>query len=159
MNKNYQILQKLKKFPFGLWLFGRVICFKAPFFSTIMPQLIRLDLGFGEAKIKKCRRVENHLGTVHAIAIANLCEFIGGTTLEVSLPSTHRWIPKSMNIKYLAKANSDLVAKTNLDLSNWPESGSYNVHVDVLDSARVTVVTADIEMHVSLKKKQLEKPR
>ena len=136
----------------GLWIFSRIICIKAPYFSTIKPTFKKLELGYGEAVIKKRRAVQNHIGTVHAIAMANLCEYVAGTTLEITLPGTHRWIPKSMNIKYLAKANSDLVAKTTLDQSSWPSSGSYNVHVDVLDKANVVVVTADIEMYVSLKK-------
>ncbi len=153
MNKSYQMLEKLKKWPCGLWLFSRAICFRAPYFSTIRPTFTKLENGIGEARLKKRRAVQNHIGTVHAIAMANLCEFVAGASLEVFLPATHRWIPKGMQIKYLAKANSDLVGKTVLKLDSWPDSGSYFVKVDVYDREDKVVVTADIEMHVSLNKK------
>lgn len=142
----------MKKWPCGLWLFSKVICFIAPYFGSIRPVFTKLEQGYGEAKIKKRWRVQNHIGTVHAIAMANLCEFVAGTTLEISLPTSHRWIPKSMNINYLAKAQSHLVAKTKLPGENWPDAGSYIVHVDVIDNNQQVVVTADIEMYVSKKK-------
>src|SRR4051812_4461416 len=110
MNKNAKLLERFKKYPKGLWLFSRAICFQAPYFSTVKPTFTQLEAGYGEAVVKKRRSVQNHLGTVHAIAIANLCEFVGGATLEISLPSTHRWIPKSMQINYLAKAETDVRA-------------------------------------------------
>jgi acyl-coenzyme A thioesterase PaaI-like protein len=152
MNKNYLLLQKMKKWPCGLWLFSKAICFQAPYFSTIKPKFTKLERGVGEAVLHKRRAVQNHIGTVHAIAMANLCEFVGGATLEISLPPTHRWIPKGMNIQYLAKAETDLVAQTRFPLDKWPDSGSFPVHIDVIDKNGKVVVVADIEMHVSLKK-------
>ncbi len=143
---------KFKKIPCGLWFFTRVLCFKAPYFSSIHPRFLLLESGKGEATIPKRRSVQNHLGTVHAIAIANLCELVAGTTLEVTLPNTHRWIPKSMKINYIAKANSDVRATTNISEQNWPEAGSKNVLVEVFDSANKLVVNAEIEMYISKKK-------
>lgn len=152
MNKTAALLAKFKKFPGGLWLFSRALCFRAPYFSTIRPTFTLLEPGRGEAKFKKRRAVQNHLGTVHAIAIANLCELVAGVTLEISLPSSHRWIPKSMKINYLAKASSDVRAKTSITLGAFPDSGSVNMLVEVLDEADVKVVTAEIEMYISKRK-------
>jgi acyl-coenzyme A thioesterase PaaI-like protein len=147
-----EILEKMKKIPFGLKAFSRIICLKAPYFSTIKPEFLRLEPGYGEARIEKRRAVTNHLGTVHAIATANLCEFVAGMTVEVSIPKTHRWIPSSMKIDYLKKADSDLIAKTMIPITVWPDAGTITVHVDVYDRKNTKVVQADIEMHVSLKK-------
>lgn len=152
MNSTAALLAKFKKMPFGLRLFTRAICFKAPYFASIRPVFTRLEAGHGEARMTKRRSVQNHLGTVHAIAMGNLCELVAGTTLEISIPKTHRWIPKSMNIKYLAKAQTNVRATTTIDLSSWPEGGSKNVFVEVFDTAGQLVVTADIEMYVSRKK-------
>lgn len=152
MNKSLQILEKFKKLPCGLWLFTRLLCFKAPYFSSIRPTFTALGSGYGEAKLPKRRAVQNHIGTVHAIAAANLCELVAGTTLEVTVPTTHRWIPKSMKINYIAKATSDLIAKTKIDSNDWPDSGSKNVFVEVFDTKNNIVVSADIEMHISRKK-------
>jgi hypothetical protein len=149
MNKSAILLNRFKKLPFGLWLFSRVLCFKAPYFSSVRPTFTVLEPGKGEAVIRKRRAVQNHLGTVHAIAIANLCEFVAGVTMEVTLPNSHRWIPKSMKINYLAKAGSDVFAKTTIALGALPDSGSVSVLVDVLDVENVKVVTAEIEMYLS----------
>ncbi|RZA12234.1 MAG: DUF4442 domain-containing protein, partial [Proteobacteria bacterium] len=119
----------------------------------ISPVFTRLEEGHGEARIRNKRAHHNHLGTVHAIAMANLCEFVGGVTLEISLPDSHRWIPKGMNIQYLKKAETDLIASTVFPLDTWPDSGSFTVHVDVRDAKEQVVCVADIEMHVSRKKK------
>jgi len=152
MNQTRLMLDQLKKIPFGLTLFSKAICFKAPYFGTISPVFTSLDSGKGEATIRKRRALQNHLGTVHAIAMANLCEFVGGVTLEVSLPDSHRWIPKGMNIQYRKKAETDLVARTTFPLDAWPDSGSFIVHVDIFDRNEQVVCDADIEMYVSRKK-------
>ena len=152
MSKSALLLLRFKKLPFGLWLFSRFVCLKAPYFSSIHPIFTLLEPGKGEAVIKKRRAIQNHIGSIHAIAMANLCELVAGTTLEITLPSTHRWIPKSMKIDYLAKANSDVLAKTTIAINSFPESGSINVAVEVLDKAQTRVVTAEIEMYVSRRK-------
>lgn len=152
MNKTARLLDKFKRLPMGLWLFSRALCFKAPYFSTIRPTFTHLEPGFGEARMRKRRAVENHLGTVHAIAMANLCELVAGTTLEVTIPNTHRWIPKSMKINYVAKATTDVRAKTKISISDWPEAASKNILVEVFDKADRVVASAEIEMYVSKKK-------
>lgn len=152
MNKNAILLDKFKKLPLGLWLFSKAICFKAPYFGSIRPTFTVLENGKAEATLKKRRAVQNHLGTVHAIAIANLCEFVAGTTLEVLTPNTHRWIPKSMKINYLAKATTDLTAKANVNIQNWPDAANEIILVEVFDTKNTLVVNAEIEMYISKKK-------
>jgi acyl-coenzyme A thioesterase PaaI-like protein len=151
MNRTAALLDKFKRLPCGLWLFSRVVCFKAPYFSTIRPRFTVLEPGHGEATFRKRRSVQNHLGTVHAIALANLCELVAGTTLEVTLPATHRWIPKSMKINYIAKAGSDVRAVTKIESPSWPDAGSLNVLVEVFDRAGKLVTSAEIEMYISKK--------
>lgn len=152
MNKSAKLLEKFKRYPFGLWLFTKALCVKAPYFSSIQPTFTVLEPGRGEACFRNRKAVQNHLGTVHAIAMANLCELVGGTTLEMTLPNTHRWIPKAMKINYLAKATSDLRATTTILFQDWPDAGSKNVVVEVFDRENKMVVNAEIEMYISRKK-------
>lgn len=153
MNKYAALLKKFKQLPCGLWIFSRVLCWKAPYFASIRPTFVALEPGYGEAVFRKRRAVQNHLGTVHAIAMANLCELVAGTTLEVTLPSTHRWIPKSMKIDYLAKATTDITAKTRIELNDLADQPfSLSVPVEVFDRQGKKVVFADIEMYITKKK-------
>src|SRR5688572_2966800 len=114
MNSSARLLEAFKRWPGGLWLFSRALWIRAPYFATIRPTFTVLEPGRGEARFTKRRRVTNHLGFIHAIAMANLCELVAGTTLEITLPASHRWIPRSMNIQYLAKAASSVRAKTEI---------------------------------------------
>lgn len=95
---------KLAGKPGGKWIFSKLICFKAPYFSSIKPRIVELRANRGEATIAHRRSVTNHIGTVHAIALCNLAEFIGGLTCDVSIPVSMRWIPKGMTVEYLKKA-------------------------------------------------------
>lgn len=60
MNSTAKILAKIKKWPMGLWIFSKIICFKAPYFSSISPVFTFLEPGRGEARLKKKRKVQNH---------------------------------------------------------------------------------------------------
>lgn len=98
------LFRRCSRWRGGRWLFTRLICLKAPYFSSITPHIAVLEPGRGVATLRHRRAVTNHIGTVHAIALCNLAELIGGLTCEVSLPATMRWIPKGMTVAYLKKA-------------------------------------------------------
>lgn len=136
----------------GRWLFSRLVCLKAPYFGSIRPVFEVLEPGRAVARIGKRRAVTNHLGTVHAIAMANLCELVAGTVTEVSIPASMRWIPRGMRIEYLGKAETDVRAEATFP--GLAESGSQDVvvPVEVLDAGGRRVVRADITMYVSVKR-------
>ncbi len=65
----------LKAIPCGLTLLSKVVSRVAPYFQTVNPIIQKLDADVCEAFIKKNKSVENHIGTVHVIAICNGLEF------------------------------------------------------------------------------------
>ncbi|SMF52535.1 hotdog fold domain-containing protein [Pseudobacteriovorax antillogorgiicola] len=146
-----KLYRKFKQWPLGAQLFSRIVCFKAPYFNSIHPVFETLEPGHAIVRVKKRRSVTNHIGTVHAIAMANAAELAGGTMMEASLPSSMRWIPKGMTIEYLKKAKTDITAETKLDVI--PDRGSQDVHVivEVKDINGELVSRADITMWVSEK--------
>ncbi|MDJ0709651.1 MAG: hotdog fold domain-containing protein [Woeseiaceae bacterium] len=141
--------RKLSGSAFGRWLFTRIVCFKAPYFGTISPIFDVLEPGRAVARIRKRRKVQNHIGTVHAIAMANLCELVAGTLTEVSIPADMRWIPRGMQINYVAKAETDIHAEASFPEIAGAEARDVVVPVRVMDGADNVVVTADITMYVS----------
>ena len=50
-----KIYRSLSRKPLGHWLFSRLICFKAPYFGSIGPRMVRLEPGRGEATIRHRR--------------------------------------------------------------------------------------------------------
>jgi acyl-coenzyme A thioesterase PaaI-like protein len=144
---------KLSGSAFGRWLFSRVVCIKAPYFGSIRPVFDVLEPGRAIARMRKRRAVTNHIGTVHAIAMANLCELVAGTMAEVSLPTSMRWIPRGMQIDYLDKAQTDLSATGTFPEINEGEAQDIVVPVAVTDGDGKVVVRADITMYVSPRSK------
>ena len=152
-NSNLKLWQKLSSKPGGKWLFSKLVCWKAPYFSTIRPHFDELRPGHCALTISNRRAVHNHIVTVHAIAMCNMAELAGGTMTEVTIPTTHRWIPKGMSVEYLKKAETDLRAEA--AFKTPPEFGAAEavaVTVNVTDAAGQLVFRAEISMWISPKK-------
>ncbi|MEO0974383.1 MAG: hotdog fold domain-containing protein, partial [Pseudomonadota bacterium] len=135
MSNTLTLWQRFESKPLGKWMFSRLVCHKAPYFGSIAPQFVALGPGRSEVTLAKRRAVLNHIGTVHAIAMCNLAELAGGTMTDVSIPRTHRWIPKGMRVEYLAKATTNLVAVAT-PAASWDDidAGDHDVRVEVRDT-------------------------
>ncbi|TAL39484.1 MAG: DUF4442 domain-containing protein [Spirochaetes bacterium] len=151
MSTALSIYRRMERLPLGKYFFSRILCLKAPYFGTIRPRFIELRPGYGEIGMKKRRRVLNHLGTVHALAMGNLCELVAGMTLDVTLPGALRWIPVSMNIEYLKLAKTALKAVCEIPSASVSMPGDHTVQVSVTDTSGTKVVRAAITMRVSTK--------
>jgi acyl-coenzyme A thioesterase PaaI-like protein len=112
--------------------------------------LVELRAGYCEATVRKHRAVHNHIGTVHAIAICNLAELTAGLVTDVTIPATHRWIPKGMSVQYLKRAATNLRAVATVDThADLTAPASLPVRVEVTDTAGTVVVTAEIAMWIT----------
>ena len=126
---------------------------RAPYFGTIRPRFLDLEPKLCRVTMKKRRAVENHIGTVHALAMGNLAELAAGMVSEVSVPDSMRWLPRGMTIEYLRKAESDVTATARLDKSEWSGAAeNVAVPVSIVDATGTEVVRAVITMYVSPKK-------
>jgi acyl-coenzyme A thioesterase PaaI-like protein len=143
---------RLQRSAFGRWLFARTVCRRAPYFGTIRPRFIDLQPKLCRVALRKRRAVENHIGTVHALAMGNLCELAAGMCTEVTIPTSMRWIPRGMTIEYRAKAQTDVQATARLDKTEWTGAENVAVPVSVTDVNGKEVVRAVISMYVSPRK-------
>ncbi|UTV29477.1 hotdog fold domain-containing protein [Photobacterium atrarenae] len=150
MRKNLKIYQRLAKLPFGQQIFTFIVCWVAPYFASIKPQIHELKPGLAKVRIKKRRRVTNHINTVHAIAMCNMAELAAGMMTDVSVPVKSRWIPVGMTVAYLKKATTDLTATALGEAIDWTTEGDKNVPVEVRDTAGNLVFRAEITMNVRL---------
>lgn len=141
--------QRLGSNPLGRWLFSRIICWRAPYFSSIRPTVLRLERGIAIARMDQRRAVQNHIGTVHAIAVCNLVELVAGLGTDASIPKSMRWLPKGMNVAYVRKATGRLTAMASIPEVRPDESQDLVVAVDVRDEADATVVRAEVTMWVT----------
>ena len=153
VNSALELWQRCERLPFGRWFFSRIVCWKAPYFGTISPLFAELRPGLARVSMKKRRGVQNHIGTVHAIAMCNLAEIAAGTLTEISIPAAMRWLPKGMQVEYLKKAESGVEATAVLAKVEEGPGREVPVTVEIRDAAGVIVCRAVITMWVSPRKK------
>ena len=152
MTKPYilRTYEKALRFPFGRQFFSAYAARKAPYFRTIRPLVQKLEPNHCEILLRKRRSVENHIHTVHVIAIANGLEMAMGFLAEASIPKHLRWIPKGMDLSYPAKADSDLVCTATTDPADW-KPGDLSVTVTAKRRDGTAVVEGTIHLWISEK--------
>jgi acyl-coenzyme A thioesterase PaaI-like protein len=143
MSNNLALFQQL-----GAEKFSSAIGGVAPYFATIEPQFVDLRPGFAEVRIRNQRKVHNHIGTVHAIALCNGAELVAGTCTDVSIPAGARWLPVGMSVKYLAKAKTDVRVVTEAESVDWSVAGNVDVPVAAYDTEGTKVFSAVITMNI-----------
>jgi acyl-coenzyme A thioesterase PaaI-like protein len=148
------LFRRFSAWPAGRWLFSRAVCWKAPYFASIAPRVERLDAGHCEVRLRDRRRVHNHIGTVHAIALCNAAELAAGLMTEATLPPRMRWIPKGMQVNYLKKAVGTQRVIAEPEFAPGASDSGYELPVSVraLDGSGDTTFTASVRMWVSPKR-------
>ena len=113
------LYERTTRLPQGRRVFSLLFSLKAPYFATVRPRFAALRPDYAELVVRKRRRVQNHIGTVHVIAICNGLEAAMGALAEVSIPAHKRWIPRGMEVSYTAKATSDITCIAETDRAQW----------------------------------------
>ena len=138
----------------GKRVFSIAFAQKAPYFATIHPRVTELGPNHCEVVIPKRRSVQNHIGTVHAIAMCNGLEMAMGGLAESTIPSSKRWIPKGMSISYTAKATGDVTCIAETDQEQWDTAeGDLPVRVRGELADGTVVIEGTITLWVTSKKK------
>ena len=126
MSQVLTLWNKTSALPQGKRIFSLLFSQKAPYFATIHPRFVEIRPDYAELVIPKRRGVHNHLKTVHAIALCNGLEAAMGALAEATIPADKRWIPKGMEVRYTAKATSDITCVAETDPEQWttvPDAG------------------------------------
>ncbi|MBN8739804.1 MAG: DUF4442 domain-containing protein [Lysobacterales bacterium 69-70] len=148
-----QLFRKYGRSGIGRWFYSRLICWRAPYFGSISPRIEKLESGRCEVSLRQRRRVQNHIGTVHAIALCNMAELSGGLATDATIPAGMRWIPKGMTVRYLKKATGTLIATALVPaIADPTQAQDLHAKVEVRDARNDVVFDADITMWVSPKK-------
>ena len=113
------LYERTTRLPQGRRVFSLLFSLKAPYFASVRPRFAELRPDYAELVVRKRRRVQNHIGTVHVIAICNGLEAAMGALAEVSVPAHKRWIPRGMDVSYTAKATSDITCIAETERAQW----------------------------------------
>jgi acyl-coenzyme A thioesterase PaaI-like protein len=151
VTQTYALYRRLAAVPYGTRAFSAIFARKAPYFRTVRPRVRDVRPHHAELSIRKRRAVENHIGTVHAIAVCNGLEAAMGLLAEATTPADRRWIPKGMTVSYLARSTTDLLCVAETDPADWAEVGDVPVRVRALRTDGTVVVEGVITIYVSEK--------
>jgi acyl-coenzyme A thioesterase PaaI-like protein len=145
----YALYRRAAARPLGKRAFSLLFATKAPYFRTVRPQVRDVRPHHAELTIRKRWAVQNHIGTVHAIAVCNGLEAAMGLLAEATTPPGRRWIPKGMTVSYLAKSTTDLLCVAETDPADWEQAGDVPVRVKAVRTDGTVVVDGIITIYVS----------
>lgn len=143
------LYRSLARLPKGRTVFSVVFARKAPYFRTIRPRFLDVRPHRAELVVADRKRVHNHIGTVHVIAICNGLEAAMGALAEATVPVGKRWIPKGMRVEYVGKATSDIVCVAETEPADWEHGPDVPVRVSATRDDGSVVVSGVIDLWVT----------
>jgi acyl-coenzyme A thioesterase PaaI-like protein len=141
--------ERLRVMPGGERAFSRAFTWRAPYFRSIRPRFVQVSPNYAALVLPKRRAVQNHIGTVHAIAVCNGLEAAMGALAEATIPGGKRWLPKGMEVAYLAKSTSDLTCSAETDPGAWTAGPDVPVTVRATRDDGTVVVEGTIHLWVT----------
>ena len=139
-----------EKLPFGRALFGWIMGWTVPYSGSIGATVLVLAPGHAKVALRDRRAVRNHLGSVHAVALANLGELASGLAMTAALPTGVRGIVRSISIEFTKKARGTLVAESRVSLPEVTGDTDFEVRADIRDVGGDVVATVRVQWRLGL---------
>jgi acyl-coenzyme A thioesterase PaaI-like protein len=134
--------RSLSKLPGGRWLLTQLVKRMVPYTGSVNPRVEVLEPGYARISITQRRFLEQHLGSIHAIALANVAEFASGAAMTTALPPGFRGIVTKLSIEYFKKARGTVTAESRTTLPDLTTEGSHEFVSEVRDEAGDVVARA-----------------
>lgn len=151
MVSTFSLYRTITALPQGRFLFSKLYGFKAPYFGSIRMRVVTMAPHHGEVVVPLRRGNKNHIGTVHAIAACNGLEAAMGLLAEATCPADHRWLPKGMDVEYLAKSTTDLTCTAQTTAEDWAAGPDVPVTVTATRADGTVTVAGTIHLWVTPK--------
>ena len=130
--------------PPGRWLFSHLIGLAVPYSGSIGARVTSLEPGRATVTLRDRRRVRNHLGSIHAVALVNLAELSSGMAMLTALEPGVRGIVTNIRVQYHKKARGRLTATGTAAPPQVGHPMEAAAHAEVRDLAGDVVAEATV---------------
>ena len=141
------------------FLLTKLFCTKVKYAGTSGIKLISINKKHVELKLNNRKKVQNHIGGIHAVAAALLAESTTGIVLGLNVPDTRLPLIKSMKISYQRRMQGDLKAVAKLseqqiEAIESQEKGTLIIPVEITDDSGEQPIICEMEWAWITKKKK-----
>jgi acyl-coenzyme A thioesterase PaaI-like protein len=144
-------VDKVNQYP--SWLSSRLMTwvfrYKVKLAGTTGIEVMHTDGITATYRQKNRRKAQNHIGSVHAAAMALLAESCTGFIVGINLPGDKLPLIKRMDLNYVKRATGDMTAVASLTdeqiaLMQTAEKGEVNVKVQVTDAMGIEPIECEM---------------
>lgn len=134
-----------ERLPLGRSLFAMAIGRMVPYSASVGPRVESLEPGHARVSMPDRRSNRNHLGSVHAIALANLGELTSGISMIAALPAGLRSIVTRIEVEFVKKARGRITAEARVTVPTVTGPTDHVVEATLTDGSNEVV--ARIHVH------------
>ena len=146
-----KFVDKVNQYPGWLssLLMTQMFRYKVKLAGTTGIEVLHTDGKTVTYRQKNKRKAQNHIGSVHAAAMALLAESCTGFIVGINLPGDKLPLIKTMKLNYVKRASGDMTAVASLTdeqiaLMQTQEKGEVNVAVKVTDASGIVPVECEM---------------
>ena len=143
LNKMAKTVAKMESYlPKSLYPYGYTMLFNSmvKLAGTSGLFVERLSQKESEVYLKNRKKVQNHIGSLHACSMALAAESATGMLVGMNVPDTHIPLIKSMHVDFVRRCQGDIRVKAWLSEEDYKriheeDKGDVNVQVRVEDES------------------------
>ncbi|MBP9707682.1 MAG: DUF4442 domain-containing protein [Oligoflexales bacterium] len=136
----------LNKLYFGRSLYSFLLGKFVPYSGSIPFFVEELRPGYAKVAMRDCRKVRNHLKSIHAMALMNLAEISGGLALHAGMDEHTRGILKSLSINFLHKARGDTFAVCETEIRDYSSKKDVSLVIKIFSKEKEDAVAEAVAL-------------